>query len=86
MSAPLVCKDHHSVVSLGANDSSNALSSLPNGIKREEIVLFNLERLSEVREPSLENETLRVLIRYSDHHHRSASRDSVTANALVRSP
>ena len=41
---------------------------------------------SRSREPNLKNETLCVLIRYSDHHHRSASKDSDIADHWLHHP
>ncbi len=42
---------HHAVVSLGADDSPHALSSLPHSIKSQEVTLLDLEHLSHVLQP-----------------------------------
>ena len=52
---------HHAIVSLGADDSPHALSSLPHSIKSQEVTLLDLEHLSHVLQPGPVKQTRHTL-------------------------
>ena len=49
----LVSKDHESVISLSPDSSSHTLSSVTHGIKRQKVILSDLELIPKVLQTSL---------------------------------
>lgn len=51
--AHLVGEDHEAVVRLASDGSAHALSCVPHGVERQEVVLSNLKLIAKILQPSL---------------------------------
>lgn len=61
----LVGEDHETPVGLTAQDTPDALCSVPHRVEAEELGLADTVRVSEVLQPRLQNPALGILIRYA---------------------
>ena len=44
----LICKQHNTVVRLSSDDATNALGSMPERVKSQEVAVFDLALVSQV--------------------------------------
>ena len=44
----LICKQHNTVVRLSSNDATNALGSMPERVKSQEVAVFDLALVSQI--------------------------------------
>lgn len=49
----LVCEDHQAVVSFAPDGAAHTLCCVPHGVKRQEVILSNLELVPQVLQTSL---------------------------------
>lgn len=70
-SVSLVGEDHEAVVRLASDGSAHALSCVPHGVERQEVVLSDLKLIPKILQPSLQDAALSVDVRDPKHDDRS---------------